>query len=454
MLITSLELAAGQYSQLIFGGFDTSRYQPNGVQFQLSQDVTRDIVVGVQSILYTGETSSTLLAEPIYAFIESTDPNIWLPMSACLQFEQAFGLKFDNETQKYLMNETQYTALSISNPSVTFRLATSTTGGSTADITLPFKAFGLKAAYPFVPNSTYYFPLQRAANETQYTLGRAFLQEAYLTVDYDRGNFSVSQCTWQQGAIPKVESIIAPISVTNNTNSTTNHSENVESKGGTNIPAIAGSVATVGALSILGVLGFWFWRRRKQQRRKEEKEAAAVNLVALQDVKPDPAKGDTQDADDNVSMHGRYKKDTIASIYSPRSPESEYIMTPQGELPGHGHEIHEISAVRALSEMGDTDSGMRSELESPLPVEMEGNNYWQRYELPSPVSVRNLPDRSDHISNRSEVSMEGLLGVGSPVAWNSVSSRISSRSRGPMSISSIDEVRPPEDDRFPQDSKP
>jgi hypothetical protein len=29
-----------------------------------------------------------------------------------------------------------------------------------------------------VSNQTRYFPLQRAANDTQYTLGRTFLQEA------------------------------------------------------------------------------------------------------------------------------------------------------------------------------------------------------------------------------------------------------------------------------------
>lgn len=72
----SYRLSAGQYAQLIFGGYDTSRFQSNGVEFTISQDVTRDLVIGVQSILYTSATSSSLLSEPIYAFIESTDPNI------------------------------------------------------------------------------------------------------------------------------------------------------------------------------------------------------------------------------------------------------------------------------------------------------------------------------------------------------------------------------------------
>ncbi|KAI4271367.1 MAG: hypothetical protein LQ337_006061 [Flavoplaca oasis] len=36
-------------------------------------------------------------------------------------------------------------------------------------------------------------PLQRAANETQYTLSRTCLQEAYLTVNWERQYSSISQ---------------------------------------------------------------------------------------------------------------------------------------------------------------------------------------------------------------------------------------------------------------------
>lgn len=408
--------------------------------------MTRDIVVGVQSILYSGVNSTSILSEPIYAFIESTDPNIWLPLSACLQFEQVFGLEYDNNTQKYLMNETHFLALSQSKPSVTFSLASSTTGGSTVDITLPFKAFGLQAQYPFVPNSTYYFPLKRAVNQSQYTLGRAFLQEAYLTVDYDRGNFSVSQCVWQQSATPNVQSILAPTYSTNNTNSTTSHSADTNRKSGTNTGAIAGSVTTVGALAIFGLLGFWFWRHRKQKREKEEESTTRVASVSLANVKPDLSRKDDQDLEDNVSMFGRYRKDTPASLYSHQSPGSKYNQ-PKSELPAHGHEVHEVSAVSGPSEMGDNESRIKFELEKPVPVEMEGNNHWERIELPSPNPSRTtLSSHVGHTNSLSSLASTAGL-TSSPVAWNLVSSRVSARSGVPMSISSIDEVTPPENGR-------
>jgi hypothetical protein len=84
----------------------------------------------------------------------------------------------DNTTGLYLISTSQYATLNAINPSVTFTLANSLSGGLTVDIVLPFKAFILQAAPPFAPNTTSYFPLKLAANNTQYTLGRTFLQEA------------------------------------------------------------------------------------------------------------------------------------------------------------------------------------------------------------------------------------------------------------------------------------
>ena len=171
-------LKAGQYAQLIFGGYDTSRFLANSASFTLSSDINRDIVVAIQAITYSGTTQASLLETPTYAFIESTDPNFWLPEAVCQKFENAFGLSLDDSTGLYLINSTQYSLLISTNPQVTFSLANSLSGGDIASIVLPFNAFALSASYPFVPNDTYYFPLRKSANDSQNTLGRAFLQEA------------------------------------------------------------------------------------------------------------------------------------------------------------------------------------------------------------------------------------------------------------------------------------
>lgn len=144
----------------------------------MNEDIDRDIVVAIQSITYSGTTQAVLLSTPTFAFIESTDPNIWLPEAACKAFEEAFNISIDNSTGLYLINATHYAQLQAANPQVTFTLANSLSGGETVNIVLPFNALGLSTSYPFTPNDTYYFPLRKAANDSQNTLGRAFLQEA------------------------------------------------------------------------------------------------------------------------------------------------------------------------------------------------------------------------------------------------------------------------------------
>lgn len=48
----------------------------------------------------------------------------------------------------------------------------------TGNLSLPYVAFDLIAEYPLMPNKIRYSLLVLATNDTQYTLGRAFLQEA------------------------------------------------------------------------------------------------------------------------------------------------------------------------------------------------------------------------------------------------------------------------------------
>ncbi|OBT73748.1 hypothetical protein VF21_07190 [Pseudogymnoascus sp. 05NY08] len=260
------------YGQLIFGGYDASRFTSNSVSFTLAQDVTRDIVVSLQSISYSGTAQTSLLASPILIFIDSTDPNLWLPETACQQFETAFGLTLDDTTGLYLVNDSHHQTLLTENAQVRFRLSDTPTGGEAVTIVLPYSAFDLQAEYPIVTNSSRYFPLKKAANETQYTLGRTFLQEAYLTVDYERGNFSVSSCSWVEGAAAKVVTIISKDSAVGNsgTTSTTGSTGTTGSpestKSGLSTGAIAGiSVAAAVIVLALAIGGFFFLKRQRQK---------------------------------------------------------------------------------------------------------------------------------------------------------------------------------------------
>jgi hypothetical protein len=88
-------------------------------------------------------------------------------------------------------------------PTVVVKLGNTIQGGQTIDVSIPYGAFDLTAQPPLVNTSTRYFALKRASNQTQYTLGRAFLQEAFLTVDYERHNFSLAQAIWNPLPTPQ-----------------------------------------------------------------------------------------------------------------------------------------------------------------------------------------------------------------------------------------------------------
>ena len=165
---------------LTLGGFDASRFIPNNLTFAFNQVDQRDLIVDIGTITFsTSNTTKFLSTKSIPAFVDSTVPYFYLPLSVCQEFESAFGIMWDDDVQAYLVNETLHSQLQAQNATVTFSLGNSSTEQS-VNISLPYAAFDLTASYPLLTNTSGYFPLMRATNESQYTLGRAFLQEAYM----------------------------------------------------------------------------------------------------------------------------------------------------------------------------------------------------------------------------------------------------------------------------------
>ena len=203
---TSWAYTAGAYHRqptafgsLTLGGYDVARFVQNNVTFPFGPDSSRDLVVPIQSIT-SDAARGPLLSSVIYAYIDSLVPHIWLPLEACQAFEKAFGLIYNETAELYFVDDTLRDKLLSQNPNVTFTLGPASAGGSTVDILMHYGSFDLTAEYPIVNNATRYFPLRRAQNDSQYTLGRAFLQDAYVIADYDRSNFSVSQAVFPNGS--------------------------------------------------------------------------------------------------------------------------------------------------------------------------------------------------------------------------------------------------------------
>ena len=156
------------------------------MSFNLASGISRDIVVSLNSISLTDATrvAAPLLSEPILTLIDSTLPYIYLPHDACQAFEAALGLTYNSTMSLYTINDTLHENLIANNPSFTFNLGDNIGGGPTVDIVLPYASFDFDVAlYPFVSNTTRFFPLKRSTNDSQYTLGREFLQEACVFYD-------------------------------------------------------------------------------------------------------------------------------------------------------------------------------------------------------------------------------------------------------------------------------
>lgn len=214
--------------------------------------------------------------------LDSTIPYFYLPQSVCEAFESAFGLKWNSTSELYTLSDTQHAALVKLNPSVTFMLAPdipATAADQSIAITLPFSAFDLNVSWPYAELSTAYFPLKRAVNETQYTLGRAFFQEAYVVADYERQNFSVWPCKWDSNTNnAKVVPILSKDASANGTNSTYAPGFNTSdpTQNGLSTGAITG-IAIGAALGIIGItIALWYFLVKKpqsQERASHELEA-------------------------------------------------------------------------------------------------------------------------------------------------------------------------------------
>lgn len=170
------------YGSLVLGGYDLSRFESNELSFAFNDTNARNLQVNIGAMYLTTNDFSTELStrnESTPAFIDSTTPYIWLPLNICQQFEEAFGLTWNEGVQAYLVNDTLHSALQGQDTSVVFNIGNSSTiPGQGLNISLPYAAFDLVAEPPLLKNSSRYFPLMRATHASQYTLGRTFLQEA------------------------------------------------------------------------------------------------------------------------------------------------------------------------------------------------------------------------------------------------------------------------------------
>ncbi|KAF2274419.1 acid protease [Westerdykella ornata] len=355
---------------LTLGGYDASRLIPNDLTFGFAPDNERDIVVGVVGIHANGKTKKNvdLLARDQFTmYIDSTVAELYLPKEVCAAFEREFGLKYDNATDLYLVDDALHESLLAENPTIVFSLGQKFSTNATVDIELPYAAFDHTAKWPYrnLTEDHRYFPIRRAERENQFVLGRTFLQEAYLVVDWERQNFSVSQCNWTYGVPKQIVPILSPVYTGEDIPG------HAPKHGTASLPLSTGAIIgiAIGGGFTFAMLGFalgWFFWRRRQRRRHEEVKAR----YAAQDFGKD-------EKDDCLEKHEE----------TPTSPSEEGTnVFPKAELPadpssGLGADCKDREGASPVSPGG---------LPSPV-VEVE-NTERQIFEMEGDIPTRQEAD--------------------------------------------------------------
>ncbi|RDW69642.1 hypothetical protein BP6252_08662 [Coleophoma cylindrospora] len=277
----------GEPVSLTLGGYDANRFIPHNISFQLDPSQQPQVYIDAISVSSSNSesnnwsTPTSLLSssDQVYATIDSSTPYLWLPTAVCDRFAASLGLSYNDSLQLYTFdsNSSQHTVLEDAGLTFTFNLSDYSESVNVVTIALPYGAFDLQLSYPYIANtsygtadsSKYYFPLKRASGANQYTIGRAFLQEAYIITDYERNNFSVHQAVHTEDPIGNT-SIVDISRFTNTTlsGSPSTHSPTMGLQTGAVVGIVVGSVIGVTLLAIL----FFCLRSRRQRNNQPEDE--------------------------------------------------------------------------------------------------------------------------------------------------------------------------------------
>lgn len=319
---------------MTLGGYDANRFVPNNVSFELNPSQVPQVYINSISVANTSSSSDLVYAtDRVSAIIDSSTPYLWLPKAACDRFAGALGLHYNDSLNLYTFeaNNSQHELLKNSSLTFVFSLSDVSASPNIVNISLPYAAFDLELTFPAIPGTSsgaedstmFYFPLRQAANETQYTIGRVFLQESYLITDYERNNFSLHQAV--HTSAPLQNTSIISISRPSNSNFTGPPKSSNSMKLSTGaIVGIAVGVVVITALLTFALL--FLCRRRHRDVEESEKSVAQRTLLdrlrRRRPPLPHEASGDTDFATE-VGADATHERFELPAPLGPVELDSE-----------------------------------------------------------------------------------------------------------------------------------
>ncbi|KAF2643193.1 acid protease [Massarina eburnea CBS 473.64] len=367
----SYNLSPKRFGSLVLGGYDKSRFEANSVSFPFGDDVSLIFQVAIQDIT-ANSTDGSLLGSGIISYISTLVADIWLPISACEKFETAFGLTWDSTKELYLLDDETHQSLLSKNPQVSFKVGPQASGSSVT-INMPYWNFYHTATSALTGNGTsLYFPLKRAANDSQYILGRSFLQSAHLSADYERSVFNLSQALYPSSSSnADIIAVLSPTQQTSLGNSSSSNNGNDSS--GLSTAAKGGIAAGVIILVVAAIacIILFLYRRKKGGPIKQELEDTDVQQSTPHEIAGDGIKYEMG----NGLLH-----------------EAEGDMNPKAEL-GTGAEkpAEADGADRKVYEMPTNEHKYEMPGDERGVAELPGDKETRRAELPGESSYDYKP---------------------------------------------------------------
>lgn len=334
---------------------------------------------------YTPTVGSDSSTDVFNATLDSTLPYLYFPSDVVDALVDRLNLNYDRTNDIYLTRGD----LDNDIDEFEFTLTDTIEGTNTTSITLPRDAFALTASYPLYNTSTSYFPIRKANNNIN-IIGRVFFQEAYVTADYGRGNFSISQAKF---TTPQPQPQLVAIS----NGTTTDHKGSSGLSGGAIAGIVIGVLAGV-ALLAAGLVFLWL-RKRREQRAHDQ---AAAFAAAEEEKRRQEAL--------------KERRETISTMLSQDTAVS-YEMDARGVIASRPMHMRHISELSSDSE----NERVRKIVNSPDTVfELPDSSAWESNEArmahsphaPSPMLSATEGTVSEAPDNQSESA--GIVSPASP----------------------------------------
>ncbi|XXG98608.1 hypothetical protein Hte_004933 [Hypoxylon texense] len=296
-----------------FGGYDQNRIVGEVLTFE--DDYTKAITLKDISIKVMDGSSpweyeslggllasgnSSINSGGVQVSVDGCSPYLSLPKSTCDAIAKELPVTYNEDLGLYLWNtnDSKYTQI-VSSPSVLDFVFIGDSNTQNVSISVPFRHLNLTLTAPLVDKPTQYFPCYTGPANA-YTLGRAFLQDAFVGANWGSKSWWLAQAPGPNIPSPSVvelangdsvkassndwkeswsgswkalspEEVSGSVSVSaptasntpSSTNGTTVEAANPSTGLSTGAQAGIGVGVGIAGLAIVGAIVFFFMRRRK-----------------------------------------------------------------------------------------------------------------------------------------------------------------------------------------------